>query len=201
MNRKDVITSPVNRTLVALAFKTTRVAGRSSGCSLRRTASVFVVATFGASFLNHACAAPGLLDPIVKQGSASIHLNQPSDMLIRQTSNKTVIDWSGFSLANGERLEFAQPGLATITLNRVTGHQASVLNGQIVANGQVWLLNPNGVLIGKTGRISSHGFLATTMGISDDQFLQGHYQFQTHGNLLGSVLNEGSVISSIGVTG
>jgi autotransporter-associated beta strand protein len=80
----------------------------------------------------------------------------------------------------------------------VTGHQASVLNGQIVANGQVWLLNPNGVLIGKTGRINSHGFLATTMGISDNQFLQGRYQFQADGHSLGSVLNQGSVVSSTG---
>ncbi|MDO9487254.1 MAG: filamentous hemagglutinin N-terminal domain-containing protein, partial [Sphingomonadaceae bacterium] len=121
----------------------------------------------------------------VVAGSASIDTANPAAVTITQTTQKAVINWSTFSNAQNETVTFNQPiGPGSITLNRVTGTQGSVINGAIAAsNGQVWLLNPNGVTIGPTGSVNVRGFVASTHDLVDnatfDSFMasSGNYTF------------------------
>lgn len=119
--------------------------------------------------------------------------NTPSEAVLKQVTDKVVIDWQGFSLPQGTSLQFIQPGASSIALNRVTGTQASVLDGILTGNGQVWLINPNGVLIGSQGRINAHGFLASTLALSNDDFMQGRYQFDAASSSQGVVFNGGVI--------
>src|SRR6185295_8414047 len=85
----------------------------------------------------------------VASGSASILQNNPSSTLINQQSRNAIINWQNFSVAPGASVTFQQPDSGAITLNRVTGGGLSAIDGSILANGQVWLINPNGVLFGQ----------------------------------------------------
>lgn len=94
--------------------------------------------------------------------------------LVTQSSDVAIIHWTDFSVAAGEVVVFDQPGLGAVTLNRVIGPAISVIDGQVLASGQVWILNPNGILIGAGGAvIADGGFLASTGFIDDDVFLGG----------------------------
>ena len=79
----------------------------------------------------------------------------------------------------------------------MTGASASTIDGAIRANGQVWLLNPNGLLFGNGATINVGGLLATTSDINDQDFLSGRYNFSSTGGK-GSITNTGTITAANG---
>jgi filamentous hemagglutinin family protein len=135
----------------------------------------------------------------VVSGSASITSTGSASTLIVQQSAKAVINWQDFSISSGANVTFRQPDATAITLNRVTGAGASAINGNLLANGQVWLVNGNGILMGAGSRIDVGGLIATTSDITDSDFLSGHYAFaRPSGNPNASVVNRGSISAATG---
>ncbi|WP_093453543.1 YDG domain-containing protein, partial [Sphingomonas sp. YR710] len=133
--------------------------------------------------------------PTVTRGVATI-ATAGNITVVTQSSDKAVLNWSSLSVAGGTTLRFDQPGANAVTLNRVTGGGASRIDGTVSANGQVWLLNSSGILIGATGRVSAAGFLATTRDIADDDFMAGRYVFGGHGG--GEIRNAGAIVAENG---
>jgi filamentous hemagglutinin family protein len=117
--------------------------------------------------------------------------------LINQSSAKAIINWQSFSVGQGSAVQFNQPNSSAITLNRVTGASASTIDGAIRANGQVWLLNPNGLLFGNGATINVGGLLATTSDIANQDFLSGRYNFTSTGGK-GAITNAGSITAGNG---
>lgn len=118
---------------------------------------------------------PAVANPqggVVAAGNASISAAGPI-LTIQQASNRAVINWQGFSIGANEATRFLQPSAAAAVLNRVTGGNPSQLLGQLSANGQVYLINPNGIVVGPQGRIDTGGFVASTLNLSDAAFMQG----------------------------
>ncbi|AOS43635.1 Heme/hemopexin-binding protein precursor [Lacunisphaera limnophila] len=111
---------------------------------------------------------------------------------ITQASDRMVIDWGSFSIPAGTTVDFAQPGALAAVLNRVTGPEASVLLGTLRANGQVYLLNPHGVLIGPNGRVDTAGFIAATSRLDNADFLRGMPLAFTAGTDA-AIVNQGTV--------
>ncbi|WP_340315208.1 beta strand repeat-containing protein, partial [Rhizorhabdus argentea] len=128
--------------------------------------------------------------PVVVRGAATLSV-EGSTTIVNQTSGKAVINWSSLSVPGGSTLRFQQPDSSSITLNRVTGGGVSNIDGMISANGQVWILNSSGVLIGAGGRVQAAGFLASTRDIVDDDFMAGRYAFSGHGE--GEIANAGQI--------
>lgn len=117
-------------------------------------------------------------------------------MTIHQTSDKLSINWNSFTIGAQERLTFIQPSAQSIALNRVIGPEASKIYGTMTANGQVFLLNPNGVLFAPGSRVDVGGLVASTMALSDSDFYSGRYSFTTPGG--GSVVNRGLIQAAQG---
>ena len=93
-------------------------------------------------------------------------------LTINQTSSRGVIDWRSFSIGNGRVVTFNNGSGAT--LNRVTGGDPSVILGRLDATGSVWLINPQGVLVGSTGVVATGGrFVASALDACDNTFMQG----------------------------
>ena len=92
---------------------------------------------------------------------------------IRQYSDRTIINWQDFSIAAGETTRFLQPAADAALLNRVMGGNPSSIYGNLVASGQIYLINPAGILVGPSGRIDTRGFFASTLNVSDDNFVKG----------------------------
>src|SRR5450432_259067 len=135
----------------------------------------------------------------VVAGSAAILQSGAAGTTIVQQSKNAVINWQSFSVGAGAGVTFQQPDSASITLNRVTGTDASVVNGSLLANGHVWMINRNGILFGQGSHIDVGGLIATTSDMKDGDFLSGHYAFAIpSANPDAAVVNQGSIKAATG---
>src|SRR5262249_38212723 len=71
------------------------------------------------------------------------------------------------------KVVFNQPAASSIALNRIFQASPSQIFGMLQANGQVYLVNQNGILFGKTAQVNVGGLLASTLDMSDDTFNAG----------------------------
>src|SRR5215469_8168462 len=126
----------------------------------------------------------------VVAGSAAISQSGPTTN-VNQSSNRAVINWQGFSIAPAETVNFNQPSSAAATLNRVIGNERSVISGALNANGQVFIVNGAGVIFGKGAQVNVGGLVASTLDISNQNFMAGNYSFS--GNSSASVINQGRI--------
>ncbi|OPY80272.1 MAG: Heme/hemopexin-binding protein precursor [Syntrophus sp. PtaU1.Bin005] len=128
----------------------------------------------------------------LKAGSSTFSRPNARTLEITQSTKKSILNWKSYSIDKGEAVRYIQPSSSAISLNRVTGSDPSRLCGSLSANGQVWLINPNGVLVGPHAKISVGGFLASTLNLADRDFLGGNYSFQSSASL-GGILNQGKI--------
>ncbi|WP_181409945.1 two-partner secretion domain-containing protein [Martelella alba] len=105
-----------------------------------------------------------------------------NSMTITQTSDRAIVNWGSFNIGAGNSVNIHQPGSGSAILNRVTGSTPSSIAGTLSANGQVFLVNPNGIAITPTGTVSTGGgFVASTLGIADSDFMSGSLNFSGSG--------------------
>jgi filamentous hemagglutinin family protein len=130
----------------------------------------------------------------VSTGQVEIQQPNAERLNIMQTSERAIINWNSFNIGSSEWVNFQQPSATSATLNRVTGGFTSEIAGRLTANGQVYLVNPNGILFTPTAQVNVSSFLATTLDIQNTDFMQGQLRFrQTLGKALSTVENEGNI--------
>src|SRR5215469_16209766 len=116
---------------------------------------------------------------------------------VNQSTQAASINWQSFSIGSNAAVNFNQPNSSSVTLNRVIGTENTVIEGVLNANGYVFLLNGDGILMTKGSSINTAGFVASTLDISDDNFKAGKYIFQSKGST-GSVINMGTITAKSG---
>lgn len=126
----------------------------------------------------------------VTAGSASISQSGQA-MTVTQDSQRAAINWQSFSIGREASVNFVQPNASAVVLNRVTGAEQSVIEGALRANGQVFLLNPNGILFAAGARVDTAGLVASTRNLSDADFMAGTSTFAGTG--AGDVVNAGNL--------
>ncbi len=131
----------------------------------------------------------------VVSGQAAIQA-QGSQLTITNSAG-AIINWRGFSIGAGETTRFIQPSAASAVLNRVVGPDMSQLLGQLQSNGQIYLINPNGIVVGGSARIDTNSFIASTLDIADADFLAGKLRFLERSGA-GSIRNEGLITAGPG---
>jgi len=127
----------------------------------------------------------------VVAGQAAI-AQSTGKMDITQSTNRAAIDWQSFNVGSDAQINFLQPSTNSVMLNQVSGGNASQIFGQINANGQIFLSNPNGITFAPGASVNVGGLVATTLEIDSDDFMAGSNTF-TRGNGSASVLNEGTI--------
>ncbi|EHW7943508.1 filamentous hemagglutinin N-terminal domain-containing protein, partial [Salmonella enterica] len=129
------------------------------------------------------------------QGSISTSGNQ---MTIQQHTQNMVTNWHSFDIGKNNTVQFVQPDSSSVALNRVTGASGSQIMGTLKANGQVFILNPNGVLFGKDARVNVAGLVASTKNINTADFMKGQYTLSGEGNPGAQVINQGGLTTTKG---
>ena len=110
----------------------------------------------------------------VTSGSATAVENAArSAMTINQTTNRAILNWSSFNIGAGNSVRFNQPNASSIALNRIGGGTPSIIAGQLSANGQIYLINQNGILFTRGAQVNVAGIVASSLDIGDDVFNQG----------------------------
>lgn len=143
------------------------------------------------------CAWAAPADGVVTSGSGAIS-SSGNVTNITQGSNKLAINWSSFNIAGNETVNFIQPGRDAIALNRIVGSGATEIYGKLNANGQVFLLNPNGVLFGASASVNVGGLVASTLNLSDADFNAGNYRFTNTISSTAGVVNQGNITAGEG---
>ena len=111
----------------------------------------------------------------------------------------TIINWQSFNIGAGEVTRFIQQGSDGAVLNRVLGQDPSRILGALQSNGKVFLINPNGILFGQGARVDVNGLVASTLNLSDADFLAGNKHFAAApGQSPGALRNEGSIATPAG---
>lgn len=128
----------------------------------------------------------------VSFGAATV-TQSTNSMIVRQDTQNAGINWQRFGINSGESVTFIQPNTSAIALNRVMGGDPSLIFGQLTANGQVWLLNPNGILFGGGAQVNVGGLVASTLGIGDADFISGRRTFTGNPTNAGLVANFGTI--------
>ena len=189
-----LVWNEVSQSFVAVSEHTRGRSKRS-----RRGAVAAVVLSLGALAGAHAQQAPpaGALPTqgqiVGGQGQIQSGAQQTT---IRQDSSRLLINWGSFNIGADARMQFVQPGRDSVALNRVTGGGVSTILGQLSGNGQVWLLNPAGIVFGHSAQVDVGGLVASTLSLSDADFLAGRHQFS--GATSGRVENHGRLTADGG---
>ena len=130
----------------------------------------------------------------VVAGEAVISTPDANTTVIRQSTNKSVINWQSFSIGSQEYVKIVQPDQSSLSLNRVIGGNPSSILGQLSSNGQVYLVNPNGIYFGQGAQVDVSAIVASVRDIGNTDFMNGKFVFQGDASEnLGTVINDGII--------
>ncbi|CAN7337835.1 filamentous hemagglutinin N-terminal domain-containing protein [Pseudorhodoferax sp. LjRoot39] len=132
----------------------------------------------------------------VAAGQASV-ASQGAQLTVTQGSDKAIMNWQRFDIGSQAAVRFVQPSASSVALNRVLAGEASQIHGQLSANGQVYLVNPAGIVFGPGSRVDVGGLVASVMDIADADFLAGRNVFRRNG-ATGSIVNQGEITAADG---
>ena len=115
---------------------------------------------------------------------------------IQQSSRNLSLNWQSFNIAANQTVQFVQPSASAIAVNRILGNSGTQIFGQLIANGQVYLINPNGILFAPGSQVNVGGLVASTLDLSDASLTENARTFS--GNGTGSVINQGTITAAPG---
>ncbi len=183
---------PANRQVQTRRKKSNWQAWHDVNPGLRRTC---LSALLASCFIDPALANP--TGPQVVHGQASF--SQNGNVLSIVNSPNAIINWQNFSINPNEITRFLQQGADSSVLNRIVGQNPSQILGALQSNGKVFLINPNGVVFGQGARVDVNGLVASSLALSNADFLAGRGNFgDASGALAGKVENHGNITTPNG---
>jgi fibronectin-binding autotransporter adhesin len=187
------------------AFIAVAETNTASGKRASRMNSLCISALLSVTPITHALELGALpTDGQIVAGNGSISQTH-NQMTITQNTDRMVTNWSNFNIGEQARVDFQQPNAASIALNRIINSNPSEILGTLSANGQVYLINPNGILFGRTAQVNAGGIVASTLDMSNEAFLNPQRTLSLSGNTghienQGTLSAEGAVIALIAPT-
>lgn len=139
---------------------------------------------------NHSGSLPEGGQVIGGQATITQHGNQ---MDVNTSTHRTTINWQRFNVGPDNRITFTQPDGKSITLNRVLGGDPSKIYSAITSNGQLILVNPNGIMFGPNSHVSSSALVASAGFLTEEQARQFAETGKLDIHLTGSVDHQGSI--------
>ncbi|MGK5021156.1 YDG domain-containing protein [Janthinobacterium sp. LB2P10] len=180
MNRiYRLVWSHVHQTWVAVHE---RARGKGKSANRRLIASVLLAASHSAM--------AGPTGGQVTAGNGTINQNGATTT-VTQASQNLSLNWQSFNTSSGETVNFVQPSASAIAVNRIGGNSATQFYGALNANGQVYLINPNGVLFGSGSQVNVGALVASTLDTGDAGLGGATRRFMGSGT--GSIINQGAI--------
>jgi len=130
-------------------------------------------------------------------GAGHIH-SSGLETIVHQNSSSMAINWDTFNINTNERVQYLQPDISSISLNRILDNNGSKILGSIDANGKIILVNPNGIFFGANSQVNVGGLVASGLSISPTDFMNGNYMFNEVLGSKGTVINKGLLNAASG---
>ncbi len=108
----------------------------------------------------------------VSQGAAS-RVETATEMTIKQVSDRVSLQWDSFNIGQDASVRFDQPGSSSIALNKIVGggSAASRINGNLSANGIIYIIDSNGVIFGKNSVVEVASLIASSLNVDEDMIM------------------------------
>jgi len=136
-------------------------------------------------------ALPQVATQFVTSGTAAITESSATALTVTQQSQKAILNWQSFNVGRDASVTFRQPDSSSAALNRIRQGSPSEIFGKLSANGQIYLINQNGIIFGNGAQVDTHSLIASTIDISNTKFLNG----------LTSAVNQGEAAFDSGTAG
>ena len=115
---------------------------------------------------------------------------------VQQTSQNLSLNWNSFNIAPQETVNFLQPSASALAVNRIFDTNGTQILGHLNANGQIYLINPNGILFGQGAQVNVGGLVASSLDVNDASLGGTTRSFSGKGS--GSVVNQGTIHAADG---
>ena len=172
--------------------------GRKKSSSTALKLAILIAAGLSAGVASAAPAANALPSgESVAAGVANFDRTVSNQLTVNQLNSRLITNWNSFDVGSDGKVIFAQPDAASVALNRVTGGSASEIFGQVTANGQLVIVNPNGITFGAGSQVSAASIIGSVLDIQDGNFLLTNMLFE-RGAATGSIDNQGSLTATAG---
>ena len=150
-------------------------------------------AASGASAVVPNAVAPNTLPtaPTVAAGQVTV-ATKGSQMTVTESTSDAIVNWGSFNIGSSAGVTFKQPNSSAVVLNRTLSADPSQIYGDLTSNGIIFLVNPQGIIVGQGAEVNVGGLVASSLNITDKDFLAGHYSFTDSGSA-GSVSNAGAI--------
>lgn len=137
-------------------------------------AAILMASRAGAATLPVPCVGGTCKGPSswVASGAATA-VSAGNTLTVNQTSNQAILNWASFNISADGHVVFQQPSSSSVALNRIYQESPSSIFGRLDANGQIYLVNPNGFIFGSTAKVNAAGILASTLWMKDAVFNNG----------------------------
>jgi filamentous hemagglutinin family protein len=122
--------------------------------------------------------------------NGNVSIQKQGDKTVIHASNNAIINYKSFDIAKNETVQFVQPDALARVLNRINSPSPTQIDGKLLANGRVFIVNPAGVIFGQGAVVNAAGIYAAAGNITDANFVKGIYKFT---NVQGSVTNHGTI--------
>ena len=176
------------------------VAENVKGRGKRSAGAVLLTAVAGAALAQGVSTQQLPTGGQIVSGSGSISA-QGAAMTVNQNTTRMIANWSSFNIGANASVNFVQPSKSAVALNRIQAQDPSQILGRLTANGQVMLVNPAGVMFGQGSQVDVGSLVASSLAISDANFMSGNYRFSNEsGTPSGTVSNQGRISTSNGGT-
>ena len=134
----------------------------------------------------------------VAAGQGNISAPNSTTTVINQQSHNLAVDWNSFNVKANELVQFNQPSAKASALNRIHDQNPSQIFGSINANGNVLLVNPNGVFFSPTASVNVNSLIASGLDIKTQDFMEGRLDFNGVDGTGGMVVNQGILQAATG---
>ena len=172
--------------------------GRKKSSSTALKLAVLMVAGLTAGVASAAPAANALpTGESVSFGSATFDRTVANQLTVNQSTTPLITDWNSFNVGSSAKVIFSQPTATSVAVNRITSGSATEIFGQVTANGQLVIVNPNGITFGAGSQVSAAAITASVMDITNIDALFGNMAY-SRGSATGSIDNQGSLTATAG---
>lgn len=113
-------------------------------------------------------------NPTVVSGTVNFDNPNASTLEVTSESTRAIVDWETFSITSTQTTEFILPSSSAAILNRVTETDPSNILGTMTCNGQLFLINPNGIIFGPNATVDTATLVASTLDVDNSEFLSGN---------------------------
>jgi filamentous hemagglutinin family protein len=133
----------------------------------------------------------------IAAGQANI-VQTDNTLTVQQQTDKLITNWQSFDIGSQATVNFHQPSSDSVALNRITNQDPTQILGNLNANGQIFLLNPAGIIIGNEAQVNVNTLVATTLNMTDQDFLDENYALTGDPNSASKIVNQGTITTPEG---